>query len=167
MRVYLLPISTRRILLYGQRFDVAKLEKQTWSEWIQNRAAKTWAGWEKKEKGWQKSVVNYGNHILRRIPYEEWSLRSIPPLSERQRIKELSGTDQAEVVFPQSLIQTELVAGVLKRLATEREALHKRKLVWCFVWMPVTAPIGLIPLLDHLPSPFLGRYRPAHGPKPR
>lgn len=146
MRLYLLPISTKRTLLYCHRLEVGKAEKQTWSERIQSRVAKTWADWEKKDRGWQKSVVNYGNYALRRIPYEEWGLKSVPPLSERRRVEELKGTDKVEVLYPEALIPTGKVTDVLGKLATEREALHRKKLIWCFVGMPLTAPVALIPL---------------------
>lgn len=146
MRLYLLPISTRRTLLYCHQVDVAKSETPTWSKRAQSKAAQIWAGWEKQEKGWKKSVVNYGNYALRRIPYEEWGLKSVPPLSERRRMEELNGTDKVEVVYPESLIRPDKVTGMLEKLATERESLHRRKLLWCFAGIPLTAPIALIPM---------------------
>lgn len=147
MRLYLLPISTRRTLLYCQRLEVAGGSgKQSLSERIQEKAAKTWANWEKKDKGWQKTVVQYGNYALRRIPYEEWGLKSVPPLSDRRKTEKLNGSDRVEVVFPQTLIPKERVPGVLKTLATEREGLHRRKLIWCLIGMPITAPVALIPV---------------------
>jgi hypothetical protein len=144
MRLYLLPISTRRTLLYCQRLNTpATTTNQTWMDKIQTKAAKTWADWEKKDKGWQKQVVSYGNYAFRRIPYEEWGLKSVPPL---RRDTELEGSEKAEVVYPQSLITGDRVPQILKRLATEREGLHKRRLIWCFIGMPISAPIALIPL---------------------
>ncbi len=146
MRLYLLPISTRRTLLYAQRLHTPAAGKQTWSDWIQAKAARTWSGWEKKEKGWQKAVVGYGNQLLRRIPYEEWGLKSVPPLSQRRKQGELQGSERVEVVYPKSLLPMDKVPKILGALATEREALHKRRLIWCFVGMPITAPIALIPV---------------------
>jgi hypothetical protein len=146
MRLYLLPISTRRTLLYAQRLNAPTSEKKTWSDWLQSKAARTWSGWEQKDKGWQKSVVNYGNHLLRRIPYEEWGLKSIPPLSQRRKQAELQGTNKVEVVYPKTLLAADKVPTILKLLATEREALHKRRLIWCFIGMPISAPIALLPV---------------------
>lgn len=155
MRLYLLPISTRRTLLYAQRLGAPAAEKQTWSDWLQAKAARTWSGWEKKDKGWQKSVVGYGNQILRRIPYEEWGLKSVPPLSQRRRQGELKGSEKIEVVYPKSLLAMDKVPKILETLATEREALHKRRLIWCFVGMPITAPIALLPVIPNLPFFYL------------
>ena len=148
MRLYLLPISTRRTLLYCQRFNTpAAAESQTtWADRIQAKAARTWSGWEKRDRGWQKAVVNYGNYLLRRIPYEEWGLKSVPPLSQRRREVELDGSEKVEVIYPQSLLSKERIPKIIGQLATEREALHKARLIWCFVGMPITIPIALIPL---------------------
>ncbi|KAL2137254.1 hypothetical protein VTI74DRAFT_6465 [Chaetomium olivicolor] len=155
MRLYLLPISTRRTLLYCQKLHAPASEKQTWGDWLQAKAARTWSGWEQKEKGWQKSVVNYGNQVLRRIPYEEWGLKSVPPLSQRRRQVELKGTEKVEVVYPKSLLAMDNVPKILYKLATEREALHKRRLIWCFVGMPLTIPVALLPVVPNLPFFYL------------
>lgn len=155
MRLYLLPISTRRTLLYCQKLNAPASEKKTWSDWLQTKASRTWSGWEKKESGWQKSVVSYGNQVLRRIPYEEWGLKSVPPLSQRRKQVELKGTEKVEVVYPKSLIAMDRVPKILRTLATEREALHKRRLIWCFIGMPITAPVALLPVVPNLPFFYL------------
>jgi hypothetical protein len=146
MRLFLLPISTRRTLLYCQKRNLPDSIHPTWSDRLQSKAARTWSEWEKKESGWQKATVNYGNQLLRRIPYEEWGLKSVPPLSQRRRQAELNGSEKVEVVYPQSLIAAEQVPSVLRTLATEREALHRSRLMWCLIGMPITAPVALVPL---------------------
>lgn len=148
MRLFLLPISTRRTLLYCQRLEPlsGSSGKKSYSERIQEKVAQTWASWEQKDGGWQKSAVTYGNRALRRIPYEEWGLKSVPPLSERRRVQEVDGKDKVEVAYPKSLIPTDRVPSVIRTLATEREAFHRKKLIWCLVGMPVTAPVALIPV---------------------
>lgn len=146
MRLFLLPISTRRTLLYCERLNVANTEQQGYIDKATARAAKLWASWEKKESGWQRKVVDYGNKALKRIPYEEWGLKSVPPLSARRQKEELSGKEKIEVLFPSSLIRTEKVLDALKLLGTERQSLHQKRMIWSLVGMPVVAPFALVPV---------------------
>jgi hypothetical protein len=146
MKLYLLPISTRRTLLYCQRAAAAPTQEQTLMDKVQARAARLWAGWEKKEKGWQKKVVEYGNYAFRRIPYEEWGLKSVPSLSKKMKEEVNTAARPVEVVYPKTLIPVDRVSGILHTLSTEREGLHKRRLIWCFVGMPISAPFALVPV---------------------
>ncbi|KAK3398820.1 mitochondrial K+-H+ exchange-related-domain-containing protein [Sordaria brevicollis] len=213
MRLYLLPISTRRTLLYCQKLQPPSAsasaaitassssgsgpggaaspppttkQKQSWGDYIQTKAALTWASWEKKESGWQKSVVSYGNHLLRKLPYEEWALKSVPPLTKaRQKQLEMLVAEQAqkeggfvdadskeaekggkrgklepeqdkvEVVYPAGLITKDRVPRILHKLATEREGHHKKWFWYCLAGMPVTLPIGILPLVPNLPFFYL------------
>ncbi|TGJ80179.1 hypothetical protein E0Z10_g8573 [Xylaria hypoxylon] len=155
MRLFLLPISTRRTLLYCQKLQALPSEKQQWVDKITLRAAKLWAGWEQKESGWQKSVVKYGNRALRRIPYEEWGLKSVPTLSSRRREEELIGKEKHHVIFPESIISAARAPQILQTLATERESLHRSRMMWCFVGMPISAPFALIPIIPNLPFFYL------------
>ncbi len=148
MRLFLVPVSTRRTLLYAQRLSVTTKDQSAASLLDKGVAfaARTWAGWEKKEKGWQRKVVDYGNHAFRRIPFEEWGLKSVPPLSVRRRAEELTGDGKVEVVFPESVIPGAQVESLAQKLATEREAIHRRQMMWCFVGMPITIPFALVPV---------------------
>ncbi|KAI1503097.1 mitochondrial K+-H+ exchange-related-domain-containing protein [Biscogniauxia marginata] len=155
MRLFLLPISTRRTLIYCQKIKSLPTHKQTWVDKATVRAAQLWAGWEQKESGWQKKVVEYGNSALRRIPYEEWGLKSVPPLSTKRRQEEILGKDKNVLIFPETVIPLTKATDVLRTLATEREALHRSRLLWCFVGMPISAPFALVPIIPNLPFFYL------------
>ncbi|KAH6895538.1 mitochondrial K+-H+ exchange-related-domain-containing protein [Thelonectria olida] len=118
-------------------------------------AAKTWANWEKQEAGWKRKVVDYGNYAFRRIPYEEWGLKSVPPLSSRRRADELEGREDVQLCYPSSVIPHEKAEGILRTLATERQTLHRKKLIWCCVGMPITIPFALVPVIPNLPFFYL------------
>ncbi|CZT43644.1 uncharacterized protein RSE6_03710 [Rhynchosporium secalis] len=155
MRLYLLPISTRRTLIYCQKLNVVTSDKQSWLDKGTTKAANLWAGWEKKESGWQKKVVDYGNQALKRIPYEEWGLKSIPPLTKRKEEDELPGKGKIELSFPSTLIPEEKVAELLKTLGTERQSLHKSRMIYSFIGMPISAPFALVPIVPNLPFFYL------------
>lgn len=159
MRVFLLPISTRRTLLYAHRLNnpaaAAAKENQKWLDMIRNeglletcqiKAAQTWAGWEQKESGWQTKVVKYGNQALRRIPYEEWGLKSVPPLSTKRADDELKGSNKVDILYPPGLIPQSAVMDMLHKLSTEREGLHRKRLIWCCIGMPISAPFAAVPV---------------------
>ncbi|KAF5673568.1 hypothetical protein FHETE_3308 [Fusarium heterosporum] len=156
MRLYLLPLSTRRTLLYAKRLEVATTAPQgrTYVDKGTAWAAKTWAQWEKMESGWKRKVVDYGNYAFRRIPYEEWGLKSVPPLSSRER-NQVEGKEKIDLCFPSSVIPPNKAEGILKTLATERQALHRKRLVWCIVGMPITIPFALVPIIPNLPFFYL------------
>ncbi|KFY45393.1 hypothetical protein V494_00971 [Pseudogymnoascus sp. VKM F-4513 (FW-928)] len=156
MRLYLLPISNRRTLLYCRRLNVSISDDPTFIDRGTIRAAKLWADWETKDSGWRKKVVDWGNTALKKIPYEEWGLKSIPPLSARRKAEELeAGQATVEVSFPSGVIPMNEVSELLRRLGTERESLHKSRMVYCFIGMPISAPVALLPVIPNLPFFYL------------
>lgn len=90
--------------------------------------------------------MDYGNQALKRIPYEEWGLKSIPPLSKRKETEELSGKEKVEVSFPSTLIPQDSVLELLRTLGTERQGLHKSRMIYSFIGMPISAPFALVPM---------------------
>ena len=148
MRLFLLPVSTRRILIYCQRNVGTTQKPQTLIDRATARAAQTWLSWERGDKKWQQVVVDLGNKVLRSVPFEEWGLKSIPPLAAQRKEEALreKAIENVDVAFPSSIIRPVAVGEALMRLATERQTLHQRRMWWSIVGMPISAPIALIPM---------------------
>ena len=146
MRLFLFPITTRRTLIYGQRLNQQTTTEQTYVEKITSRAGNTWVKWEGAESGWQKKVTDWGNRAFARIPYQEWGLKSIPPLSTRRQKNELEGKEAVIVAFPPSIIEPPTVLGKLQKLATERQGLHRKWMWWSLIGSPFTAPFAAVPM---------------------
>ncbi|MCJ1404290.1 hypothetical protein MMC11_007515 [Xylographa trunciseda] len=155
MRLFLLPISTRRSLIYCQRLNIQLTSKQTYVEKVTARAGATWVKWESEDRGWQKKLTGWGNELFKRIPFEEWGLKSIPPLSTRRAAEDIQGQEETDVIYPPSIIKPGTVFDVLQKLATERQSLHRKRMWGSIVGMPVTAPFGLIPILPNIPFFYL------------
>lgn len=148
MRLFLVPVSTHRSLVYCQRLNrLAASSSPNLTDRITARASATWLKWEKSDTGWQKKVTAYGNKLLERIPYEEWGLKSIPPLSRRRRDYYARGQTHVEVEFPGKVIRREDVVGCLRWLAgEERQAFHAKWMLGSVVGMPATLPMALVPV---------------------
>jgi len=99
-----------------------------------------------RENHWQKTLTGFGNQLFKRIPYEEWGLKSIPPLSARRASEDIEGEEETEVIYPLSIIKPGRVFDVLQKIATERQALHRKWMWGSIISMPVTLPFALIPM---------------------
>ncbi|KAK4697058.1 hypothetical protein P7C71_g962, partial [Lecanoromycetidae sp. Uapishka_2] len=109
MRLFLLPISTRQSLIYCQRLNQQLTTQTTTIDKITSKAAATWVNWEKRDSGWQKKVTTYGNKLFQRLPYEEWGLKSIPPLSARRKREEVDGIEDVRLEYPEAFIEPQTV----------------------------------------------------------
>ncbi|KAI9798515.1 MAG: hypothetical protein M1833_004782 [Piccolia ochrophora] len=155
MRLFLVPVSTRRTLIYCQRINQVTSEKPTLVDRATGRANGIWRKWEKSERGWQKKVVDYGNKVFERISFAEWGLKSIPPLSARRRAEELSGKEKVDVIYPENIVRSSSLNDLLRKLATERQPLHRKRMWGSMAAMPITLPVGLIPIIPNLPFLYL------------
>ncbi|KAI9714244.1 MAG: hypothetical protein M1828_001175 [Chrysothrix sp. TS-e1954] len=104
--------------------------------------------------------------LFRRIPFEEWGLKSVPSLKKKDQEAVLSsaekgtgegqGTETAEkveVMYPrlyQSLCNTPLLETI-KSLAEGRRDLHRSRRNWSLIAMPLTTPFALLPVIPNLP----------------
>ncbi|KKK20981.1 hypothetical protein P175DRAFT_0499332 [Aspergillus ochraceoroseus IBT 24754] len=155
MRLFVIPISTRRSLIYARPVGNHLSKERSIIDRITNKAAETWAKWEEVDKGWKKHLVSWGNRVQQRIPYEEWGLKSIPSLKAQKRMDESYGSKKVDVLFPGNAIKRERLTPILHKIATERQDLHRRKMWWSFIAAPFTAPIALIPIVPNIPFFYL------------
>ncbi|PYH48423.1 mitochondrial K+-H+ exchange-related family protein [Aspergillus saccharolyticus JOP 1030-1] len=155
MRIFIVPISTRRALIYARPVGQEVSKERTYIDKITNKAAETWAKWEEADKGWKKHLVSWGNKVQQRIPYQEWGLKSIPSLSSQRRIDKTYGTKKVDVLFPGNAIRSEKLHSLLHAIATERQDLHRKRMWWSFLATPLTAPIGLLPVVPNIPFFYL------------
>ena len=146
MRIFLLPISTRRALIYCQRVSPKPPTELSYVDRITKKAADTWSNWEAANSGWKKKVTEYGNKGLQRIPYEEWGLKSFPPLNPQVQAEELTENKRFPVFFPENIVQRDDVPKIMARLAKERKNFHHNRFWGCAIGMPVTLPFALIPM---------------------
>lgn len=147
MRLFLLPVSTKRSLIYCQRLNRQITSETTYADKLTTRASNTWLNWEKAENGWKKKVTTYGNKLFARIPHEEWGLKSVPPLSKRREDKELKGGKEVSVLFPSSVISKERVREALENYSgDERRSFHTKWMWASIIGMPISAPVALVPV---------------------
>ena len=147
MRIFLLPISTRQALIYSQKSAAqASVAPKSYAERIQKKATETWAKWEEAEKGWQKQLVTYGNAGLKRVPYQEWGLKSFSPSNQKQDAEQIVDSNKFDVIFPGNLMHKDDVPKVMQRLAKDRKNLHWNRFIGSAILMPLTAPFALIPV---------------------
>ncbi|KAF2820993.1 hypothetical protein CC86DRAFT_373915 [Ophiobolus disseminans] len=161
MRLFLLPISTRRSLIYCEKIHDKAPKDRSIIDKVTIKANETWAAWEKDQKAiwdWKKKVTFYGNHALKRIPYEEWGLKTLPSLTAQRRQAIIDGKEKYEVMFPGRYLKEDKLPGILEKLAKERQLMHRSKLMWSVIIMPFTAPFMLIPVIPNLPF-FYVLYR--------
>lgn len=155
MRLFLLPISTRRTLIYCERAKPPPGIKPSIQDRVVNKANETWLSFEKTPGGWKKTLTTYGNKVFRRIPYEEWGLKTIPTLSNKRREAELSQQDKVEVLFPSLFLKQNNVLDVCKQLAVERQPLHRQRMIYSAIGAPLTLPFALLPVIPNIPGFYL------------
>lgn len=147
MRLFLLPISTRQSLIYCQRLNLQLSERTTILDKVATKSANIWLNWEKKESGWQKKVTSYGNKLFQRLPYAEWGLKSIPPLSARRKRDEIEGKEEVRTEYPGGFIDSREVHDALQGLGSkDRQSFHTKWFWGSIIGMPITTPLVLLPV---------------------
>ncbi|KAJ5588490.1 hypothetical protein N7537_011168 [Penicillium hordei] len=158
MRLFLIPISTKRALIYARPLNKDLAKELSILDRVTTKAAETWAKWEEADKGWKMHLVRWGNRVQQRIPYEEWALKSIPSLKTQLRVNGDHGKTKVDVLFPGNAVRLERIQQVVRTIATERQEIHRNRMMWSLIAAPITAPFGLIPVVPNIPFFYLA-YR--------
>lgn len=148
MRLFLLPVSTRQSLIYCAK-AVEQLPPGTKSkptDKIGNKIAAQWAAWEKKPSGFQKQVTVYGSRLLRRIPYQEWALKSLPPATAKQLQSLENENTQVECLYPARLLDAAGLRETLEQLAVERQSFHRKRMWQAAAITPLLLPFAFVPV---------------------
>lgn len=149
MRLFLLPVSTRRTLIYCEKLHQKAQSERNILDKLTNKASETWVAWEQDSKAplnWKKRVTLAGNQALNRIPFEEWGLKTLPALTAKRKAAIVDGTEKYQVSFPGLYLHEDKVPGILKKLAQEKQAMYRKKMIYSIVAMPFTAPFMLVPV---------------------
>jgi hypothetical protein len=176
MRLFLLPISNRRAFIYCDRSKtsqathllrnpcnivlyppfttIARGPKLPWYrdlDQITARAASTWTEWEQAKVStfdWKRRTTTLGNTLLRRIPYQEWGLKSFPPLTAKlqKKYEDENSSGTIHVLFPPKAFSEADLIPLLKTLATERQSLHRTRMFGSAIGAPLTLPFAAIPV---------------------
>ncbi|GAB7350212.1 hypothetical protein MBLNU459_g0870t1 [Dothideomycetes sp. NU459] len=165
MRLFLLPVSTRRTLIYCERIQAqVNGAKPSVHDRVVNKANETWTQWEKSDTKWKLRLTEYGNRMFNRIDYREWGLKTLPHTTNRDNLEPI------EVLYPNNFLQSARVPSVLQALATERQSLHKKNMLLSVAAMPLTIPVGLLPVIPNVPFLYLAfrawsHYKALYGSK--
>ena len=150
MRLILLPISTRRSIIYCPKGSAPSLQKLSWLKSPLDKLATTgseiWLRWEKR-RGPYKTATVYGNKLFRRLPFEEWGLKTVPPLKAERKEEELQRKIKSHVEYPASLLKPEAVQEALQKYGSNEKQRYHSKWLWrSLLGLPLCFPLGVIPL---------------------
>ncbi|PFH49975.1 hypothetical protein AMATHDRAFT_146422 [Amanita thiersii Skay4041] len=138
--------------------------------WASAKAAETWAGFGKQEKGWKvcRSLYQTGERLVDRMDFEELALKSIDPsLGPRvtvatgsgKRVRGEGGEEkgtrgQIPLVYPPSISSGSETLRELRALVSYRLPKHRKGF---YLWMmvaPFTAPFMIVPVIPNIPFFF-------------
>lgn len=169
----MLPLTRNRSILYCQQALLPKVRsKPRFDDRVAAKAAKTWANFESSPTKWKQRLVAGVNWALERIPYEEWSLKTVPSQNTYMRKVQETGDlvapkellasgvsakdlEPLELVYPTTAMTFEQARSELGKFATAGISRHKTHMLYCAVGLPLTLPIALVPVVPNVPGFYL------------
>ncbi|KAF8628645.1 hypothetical protein AX15_003777 [Amanita polypyramis BW_CC] len=135
--------------------------------WASAKAAETWAGFGKQQKGWKRSIYEMGEKLMDRLDFEELALKSInpsmgptitapptPSSSGSSLGKDLEESVKIPLLYPPSISTGSETLRELRALVSYRLPKHRREFyLWALI-APLTAPFVIVPVIPNIPFFF-------------
>lgn len=181
------PVTTHKSFIYCHHRPSLLSDKQRsevqWKIRAENKmvslAAKGWSKLENSKSSINKKIVSLVRRLLSSIPYDESCLRSFPRKSTM--IREINEEHQAS--FPRAVLTSDIEKNtvsvdqlkpipvyhprfqepqaILNQMNEFRSTLtqyHKKWAILCFLGIPVSLPLALVPVMPNVPG-FYFAYR--------
>ncbi|KAG4305373.1 hypothetical protein PORY_000929 [Pneumocystis oryctolagi] len=153
MKLYIIPITRKRHFLYCCHVSV--VSEFSLVDKFANKVNNLWKKWGCSEIKWKKKLVDIANRIIDRLPYEEWSLKSVPPLKKTSQIHEMREIQNKVVVHYPASIGSDGVIFTISDLVKRKILFHKRWMIISMIGAPFTLPVALIPIIPNIPGFYL------------
>lgn len=170
MRIFYLPISGTRQLIYCQKLDTPLVHaKPQLDDRLAVRLSHAFDRFAQSPTKWKRTVTYWVDKLLDTVPFEEAGLKTVPPrhnrmrqladgthISEREAIRtgKVRELMPVPLIYPSRLdfgaVQETIRADALTALKT-----HRKQMVWCVAGLPLTLPLALNPVLPNIPAFYL------------
>lgn len=141
---------------------------------IFEKTQQIWNSWESSPARWKQLIVSWANFAMEKIPYDEYSLKSIP--SKGRVLKRIEDNNQSshvsikhlekiqhnvdsihpvEVLYPARVLSQQQSLEIMRRLAVVGEKQHWKYFLTSLGLSPLTLPLSFLPVLPNLPGIYL------------
>ncbi len=163
-QLVLLPLTAHRSLLFCQTKKIPVTDKSTTSMFAKanQKFQALWHEWEHSKTPYKHKIVGATNKLLSRVPYEEWSLRSLshatlqPPNPSTTTPQPLA--PPLTLLFPSQLLTNPQIKDQLLGVASRGLLRHKKYGLIDLAIIPITIPFGIVPIIPNIPGYYLA-YR--------
>jgi Uncharacterised conserved protein (DUF2343). len=146
MRLFLIPISTKRALIYARPLNKDLAKELSILDRVTTKAAEHGRSGRKPTKDGRCTLfagaIEFSNGYHTKNGPSKASLHSKTQL----RVNGDHGKTKVDVLFPGNAVRLERIQQVVRTIATERQEIHRNRMMWSLIAAPITAPFGLIPV---------------------
>lgn len=177
MRLVVIPLSLKRSMVYCQwDTKTATQGKPRIDERLVQRATSAWNNFSKSETKWKQKIVSWANAAMEKIPYDEWSLKTIPARSSVLRRLNSSVSNETTgqqvstsaanglndknlkaitVIYPKTCLSASVVRTRLEKLSSAGISYHTKYMWLSAIGAPLTLPVAIVPIVPNIPGFYL------------